>query len=141
MIKAGEYKATATITTTDVAGIFVNSSRSRLGWKVDYWGKVYWQSVLDECVATNPSAAGTHWFTQSCSNDIPCYRNNQQEVYNDVRGEYINWDFGSSSQSTTVSHWISLHGQNDGLWNLQWTYSDAGEFNSFLGGSITACGC
>ncbi len=141
VISPGDYRATATIITTDIATIYVNSTRDQVEWRVDYLGKVYWLSVLDECMAANPSAAGTHWFIQSCSNDIPYYRNNQQKVYNDARGSYINWDFGSASQSTSVSHWISLRGQNDGWYQVSWSHTDSGEFAYLISGSLNSCRC
>ena len=120
----------------DPVFIVVNESTDYLYWHRFNNGTVTWIDYTDNCYAANPTPAGTHWFTTSCSGNQPWYVAGNVEAVNDVFSEYINWDFWSNAQSTSMSHFIQIVGQNDGQYRYSWNWNAWGEASALLRGTL-----
>lgn len=94
----------------DPAWIVVNQTTNSLSWRVFPNGTVTWLNFTDKCFAANPSAAGTHWFTTSCSNDSPWFPMGSTTVQNNSDGSYTNWDFGRRDWATSARAYLLKKG-------------------------------
>jgi hypothetical protein len=66
-----------------------------------------------ECYAYNPTAFGTHWFTDGCSSSAPWYENGNTWVYHEIYyAHYYNWDWNRQDQATYAQHYNKIRGQN-----------------------------
>lgn len=138
----GDYVWKVRIVGKDPVFIVVNETTNRLAWRAYSNGSVAWLSYIDRCYAPSPSEGNTNWFVTSCTKSAPYYPSGTvPRVRNWVDGHYINWDWENPNISTTVDHYISLTGFNDGTFTLDWDYHDAGEDYLYLRGTLYQCKC
>jgi hypothetical protein len=137
-IAPGSYRAGARVQTRDPVFILLAETMTNLVWTVSSTGTVTGTTgSSDSCWAANPSALGTHWYTQYCK--YGALYVSLGRVCNDNAGNYINYDFPPlfpTPESTTASHTAYVCGRNDGTYNYNWSATHGGEANSLLTGSV-----
>lgn len=134
-IAPGAYFARARVQTRDPFRVLLAETMTSLAWTVSSSGTVTGTTnSQDGCWAANPSALGTHWQTRYCK--WGGLYLSAGRVCNDNEGDYINWDYGSPTASTSAHHYVALCGGNDGVAYYSWDAYHRGEDWPYLTGTV-----
>ena len=135
-INPGDATAKVRVIGRDPGWLVVNQTTDILRWRVYANGTVRWLGFTDTCFAANPTRAGTHWFTTSCSGEQPWYPQGNTSVQNNSSGQYINWDFGNNGWSTESRANIVIVGRNDRRFDYNWAFDAWGEYSWNIWGGV-----
>jgi len=117
----------------DPAGIVVAQNFNELWWNFDF-NKVWPNALAEWCNASNPSAAGTRWFTMRCNDGRGAWLwNANTRITNQNKGLYENWDFMNPGLGTwaEIVH-NTITGHQNGVAELSWHFRAWGEWSGAL---------
>lgn len=135
-VNPGDATAKVRVIGRDPAWVVVNQTTNVLKWRVYSSGTVKSIGFSDGCFAANPTQAGTHWFTTSCSAEKPWHPQGNMTVQNNSAGQYINWDFGDKRWATESRANIVIIGRNDRTFEYNWVFDAWGEYSWNIWGGV-----
>ncbi len=127
------YTFSIRVETQDPVNIVEARTSQRLYWTVGASGVNF---ATDDfgCVAMNPTAAGTHWYNDSCSDGGSSW--NTSSGWASGGGHYYNWDWGDPSQETQSAHSTYVVGYPNGSADYNWGAHSTGDDSGLLHGSV-----
>ncbi len=117
----------------DPVGIVVAQNYNELWWNYDF-NTVGHNALAEWCNASNPSAAGTNWFTKSCNDGRGAWLwNANTRITNVNKGLYENWNFMNPGLGTwaEIVH-NTITGRQDGVAEISWHFRAWGEWSGGL---------
>jgi len=125
------YYAWVQAVTDDLPGFDLCATKLRLDW-VDYGSTIGYNWSQLTPWAANPSAVGTHWYTEWTRNYNHEYLDGYTRIRKKGEAGYYNWDWGYDNQRTDVDHWVVIYANNNGTYNYYIGWSRSGEDASIL---------
>lgn len=104
--------------------------------QTSYWevsegteGRCHWNSIASGGCSVPPQPF-SNWFITGCSGSYPV--GGYKTVYHRTNGQFINWDFWDSSQSTSAFHQITINRYGGGPTEISFSFDHTGELSWWL---------